>query len=134
MQRQNHWAITNLKRRLRFKDGTTKNAIFVPFAQAGATGGRFAVWLRAPGNFAPDDAFSLGRESRSREGNVNGSILDGETGTFVVTFDGTKQDEDWFAVNLDKPLTVQRIVYAHGKNFHDGGWFDASDRQTENSN
>jgi DUF1680 family protein len=109
-----------------FKDGTTKNAVFVPFAQAGATGGRFAVWLRAPGNFAPDDAFSLGHELRSREGNVNGSILDGETGTFVVTFDGTKQNEDWFAVNLDKPLTVQRIVYAHGKSFHDGGWFDAS--------
>ena len=109
-----------------FKDGTTKNAVFVPFSQAGATGGRFAVWLRAPGNFAPDDAFSLGRESRSREGNINGSILDGESETFVVTFDGAKANEDWFAVNLDKPLMVQRIVYAHGQNFHDGGWFDAS--------
>lgn len=109
-----------------FKDGTTKNAVFVPFAQAGATGGRFAVWLRAPGNFAPEDAFSSGSEARSREGNVQGSILDGETGSFVVTFDGTKQEEDWFAVNLEKPLNVQRIVYAHGKSFHDGGWFDAS--------
>ncbi len=109
-----------------FKDGTTKNAVFVPFAQAGASGGRFAVWLRAPGNFAPDDALALGSETRSREGNLNGSILDGETDSFVVTFDGTKQNEDWFAIQLEKPLMAQRIVYAHGKTFHDGGWFDAS--------
>lgn len=108
------------------KDGPIKNATFVPFAQAGATGGRFAVWLRAPGNFAPEDALALGRESRSREGNVNGSINDGDAATYVVTFDGEKQDEDWFAVNLEKPLMAGRIVFAHGQNFHDGGWFDAS--------
>jgi hypothetical protein len=69
---------------------------------------------------------SLGQESRSREGNVTGSILDGETGTFVVTFDANKAEQDWFAVELDKPMTVGRIFYAHGQNFHDGGWFDAS--------
>jgi hypothetical protein len=109
-----------------FKDGTTKNAVFVPFAEAGASGSRFAVWLRAPGNFPSDDLLSLGHETRSREGNVNGSILDGETSSFVVTFDGNKAEQDWFAVELDKPMTVGRIVYAHGQNFHDGGWFDAS--------
>jgi hypothetical protein len=26
---------------------------------------------------------------------------------------------------LDEPATVGRVVYAHGKTFHDGGWFDA---------
>ena len=109
-----------------FKDGTTKNAVLVPFAEAGASGSRIAVWLRAPGNFPSDDALSTGLESRSREGNINGSILDGETGTFVVTFDNNKQEQDWFAVELEKPLTISRIVYAHGQNFHDGGWFDAS--------
>jgi hypothetical protein len=109
-----------------FKDGTAKNAVFVPFADAGASGSRFAVWLRAPGNFPSDDALALGVESRSREGNVGGSILDGETGTFAVTFDNTRQEQDWFAVELEKPLTISRIVYAHGQNFHDGGWFDAS--------
>ncbi|HEY0075842.1 MAG TPA: beta-L-arabinofuranosidase domain-containing protein, partial [Abditibacteriaceae bacterium] len=109
-----------------FKDGTSKNAVFVPFAEAGASGSRFAVWLRAPGNFPGDDLLSLGHETRSREGNVNGSILDGETGSFVVTFDGNKAEQDWFAVELDKAMTVGRIVYAHGQNFHDGGWFDAS--------
>jgi hypothetical protein len=109
-----------------FKDGTTKNAVFVPFADAGASGSRFAVWLRAPGNFPGDDLLSLGHETRSREGNLNGSILDGEIGTFVVTFDANKAEQDWFAIELDKPMTVGRIVYAHGQNFHDGGWFDAA--------
>lgn len=29
-------------------------------------------------------------------------------------------------MELDEPVTVGRIVFAHGKSFHDGGWFDAS--------
>jgi hypothetical protein len=29
-------------------------------------------------------------------------------------------------VELEEPVTVERIVFAHGKSFHDGGWFDAS--------
>ncbi|NCO39323.1 MAG: hypothetical protein GW892_11520 [Armatimonadetes bacterium] len=99
-----------------------------PFADAGATGTRFRVWL-------PDqDAlkrlrFSLlvgGTESWSREGNVNGSLIDGDTGTFRVTFDGTSQREDWYAVSLTELVTVARVVYAHGNCYHDGGWFDAS--------
>lgn len=108
-----------------FKDGTTKSAVFVPFAQAGATGGRFAVWLRAPGNFGEGD-FLAGRQSSSREGNVTGAINDGDASTYSVTFDDTKQNEDWFAVALDKPMNITRIAFAHGKTFHDGGWFDAS--------
>jgi hypothetical protein len=84
------------------------------------------VWLRAPGNFAPDDALAQGRETRSREGNVNGSISDGDAGTFVVTYDAAQAAEDWFAVAFDKPTPVARVIFAHGKSFHDGGWFDAS--------
>jgi hypothetical protein len=57
---------------------------------------------------------------------VSGSIIDGERDTFVVTFDGTKRDEDSYTVTMDAPIQVRRIVYAHGKTFHDGGWFDAS--------
>ncbi len=110
---------------LAFKDGTTKNAVFVPFAQAGATGGRFAVWLRAPGNFPEGDGLA-GREARSREGNLNGSINDGDNSTYVVTFDGTKADEDWYEVGFDAPRDVARVVFAHGHSYHDGGWFDAS--------
>ena len=34
--------------------------------------------------------------------------------------------EDWFAVHLHAPITFSRVVFAHGKTFHDGGWFDCS--------
>lgn len=104
------------------------SGVFVPFAEAGAHGSRYRVWLGAPGTVRPV-TFSLlyeGRESRSARGNVEGSITDGETGTFVVTYDGKPHREDWFAVATGKPVTLRRIVYAHGRAFHDGGWFDAS--------
>lgn len=103
-------------------------AVFVPFADAGVDGGRYRVWLHAPDSVFPETT-SLGlgcAESRSRTGNVEGSIVDLDPTTFVVTYDGTRQDEDWFALDLGEVHALRRIVYAHGKLFHDGGWFDAS--------
>jgi hypothetical protein len=103
-------------------------AAFVPFADAGADGGVYRVWLRAPGTSWANNESLLadGEESRSRQGNQNGSILDGDSASFVVTFDGKPAQEDWFAVTLPAPATISRVVFAHGKEFHDGGWFDAS--------
>jgi DUF1680 family protein len=132
------WAIDRLQRRpgtLEFvaqvrslRQPEPRPAVLVPFANAGATGGRFQVWLRAPGTDLPENVslFAGARESRSRQGNVGGSIADEDVGTFVVTFDGTARAEDWFAVQVEKPVTFSRVVFAHGQNFHDGGWFDAS--------
>jgi uncharacterized protein len=104
-------------------------ATFVPFAEAGRDGGTYRVWLRAPGAPIPQNTSLLapGQESRSRSGNVEGSIIDGDPGTFVLTFNGRKADEDWFAVTLDEPIAISRVVFAPGKIFHDGGWFDASE-------
>lgn len=103
-------------------------AAFVPFAEAGRDGGAYRVWLRAPGvEFARNASLlSAGEESRSREGNVEGSINDGDTGTYVVTFNGRRAAEDWYAVTLDEPATIARVGFTHGKTFHDGGWFDTS--------
>lgn len=104
-------------------------AVVRPFADAGAEGGQFRVWLRAPD--APLLALNLsllapGIETRSRRGNVEGSIVDGEAETLVVTFDGRKADEDWYAVALPGPARMGRFVFAHGRTFHDGGWFDTT--------
>jgi hypothetical protein len=103
-------------------------ATLVPFADAGSDGGFYRVWLRAAGTDLPKDESLLsdGEESRSREGNVSGSINDGDFGSYVVTFDGRAAGEDWYAVSLDAPASIGRIVFAHGRNFHDGGWFDTS--------
>jgi hypothetical protein len=103
--------------------------VFVPFAEAGRDGGHYRVWMRGPGVEFPRGLSLLadGVETRSREGNVSGAINDGDSGTFVVTFDGKAEKEDWFAVALDNPVSFKRIVFAHGQNFHDGGWFDTRD-------
>lgn len=29
-------------------------------------------------------------------------------------------------MELEEPVTVARVVFVHGKTFHDGGWFDAA--------
>ncbi len=98
------------------------------FADAGTDGSTFKVWLRESGSFsaAGVSLFSFGGESYSREGNVEGEIADDDTASFRVTFDGKRAEEDWYAVTLNKPVKINRVVYAHGKVFHDGGWFDAS--------
>lgn len=106
---------------------TPQAAVFVPFADAGGSGGSYRIWLRAPGNEVANISLLLaGRESRSRQGNVSGAINDADPSTFVVTFDGTHQREDWFAVQAEHPVTLNRVVYHHGNTFHDGGWFDTT--------
>jgi len=108
-------------------DAQPKTAVFVPFAEAGRDGGRYQVWLRT--EFAPaagGSVFANGQESRSRAGNMDGSIADGDPESAVVTFDGKKADEDWYAVESAQPVTFKRVVFMHGRSFHDGGWFDAS--------
>ena len=106
-----------------------ENATFLPFADAGATQGSYRVWLRAPGVAfakprATDSVLTAGEESRSRSGNVRGSIIDGDFSSLVNTWDGQYANEDWFSVTLDEPTSAARFVVTHGRNYHDGGWFD----------
>lgn len=100
----------------------------LPFYDAGAGGGRVIVWLPTAALAARAGAslFAFAEESRSRRGNQSGSIVDEDPGSFVVTYDGTRQAEDWYAVELPVPQRVGRVVFRHGRSFHDGGWFDTS--------
>ena len=101
----------------------------VPFADAGTAGSNYRVWIpigQTEGNLLLEE-----KESRSRRGNVAGSINDGDPETFVVTYDGKAATEDWFAVTLAVPAEVKRVIFVHGKTFHDGGWFDASAGQPQ---
>jgi len=71
------------------KGDSPSQAVFVPFADAGSTGGDYRVWLRAPGvDASTASVLAEGRESRSRQGNQNGSIIDGDPSSFVVTSRG----------------------------------------------
>ncbi len=102
-----------------------------PFLDAGSWDStRYAVWLLEPGavlNGGAIGPFAFGQESYSGEGNVNGSIADGDSTTFRVTYDGKPQEEAYFGVAVEKPVSICRAVYVAGKTFHDGGWFDTAD-------
>jgi hypothetical protein len=108
------------------KIGTPRTIRLIPFADAGGTGTRYKVWLPLPSNLYSGNLLLEGQESRSRRGNLGGSIVDEDFQTTVTTWSGKTAEEDWFAVQLDEPITVKRVLFAHGKTFHDGGWFDAT--------
>jgi uncharacterized protein len=96
----------------------------IPFADAGNSGAAYKIWM--PVGLSGGDLLLDEKESRSRAGNVSGAITDGDSGTFVVTYDNKPAAEDWFAVTLSEATVLQRVVFVHGKTFHDGGWFDVS--------
>jgi len=100
-----------------------KTGTLMPFAEAGADGGAYRVWLRKSA-VGSDSLLADGVEGRSRPGNLSGSIIDGDFGSCVVTSgDKRSRNEHWFDVTLDAPVMIRRVVFAHGRSFHDGGWF-----------
>jgi len=103
-------------------------ARLVPFADAGSTGGLIRVWIpnTVSGLVREPSLFENGKESRSREGNVAGSILTDDPEVFVVTYDNHRADRDWFAVQTSVAQKIKRIEFMNGHIFHDGGWFDTS--------
>lgn len=96
----------------------------IPFAEAGATGTGYKIWLPYAQPNPDRNLLMDGEEIRSRKPNM-GSIIDDNLETIAVTFNNKRAQDDWFGVVLEEPVTVRRIVFAHGKTFHDGGWFDA---------
>jgi DUF1680 family protein len=69
------------------------------------------------------ESLSAASESQSRIGNVKGSLIQEK---LISTYDGSKQEQDWYAVTLAKPSPVGWVVFTHGANYPNGGWFDAS--------
>jgi len=106
--------------------GTPLTIRLIPFADAGGTGSRYKVWLPLPRDLYGGNLLLAGQESRSRAGDLSGSIVDEDFATAACTRDGKTAEEDWFAVQLQEPVMVKRVLFAHGKTFHDGGWFDAT--------
>ena len=103
----------------------------IPFADAGNDGSEYRIWIPIGQTESGGNLLLNEPESRSRPGNVSGSITDGDPDTFVVTFDGQRAAEDWFAVTLAAPTELKRVTFIQGKIFHDGGWFDASAGQPQ---
>ena len=99
---------------------------FVPFAEVGADGSAYRIWVSPT---EPDMAVSLlggGVEERAAGAIGHGSAIDYEPFSFASSYDGKDHGEDWFAVTVDEPVAIGRIVVGHGWSWVNGGWFDAS--------
>jgi DUF1680 family protein len=103
-----------------------KYLMMMPFADAQAP----RVWLRAANELpkGPAPVTFGGKESQSRPGNManEGPINDLRVDTVRSTRNNQFADEDWFAVEMEKPAMVARVVYRHGTARPDGGWWDTS--------
>jgi len=108
------------------KAGAPMEIRMAPFADAGSSGSSYKVWLPLWRSLVSGNVLLEGSESRSRPGNQDGSINDENPQAIVVTFDGKPAAEDWYEVSLAEPTAIQRVVFTHGRNFPDGGWFDVS--------
>jgi uncharacterized protein len=97
----------------------------VPFADAGASGATYKIWLPYEPPRLSRNLLMDGLEIRSRKPNA-GSIIDDNLHTIASTFSNKRAPLDWFGVELESPITIGRIVFAHGQTFHDGGWFDTA--------
>ena len=97
-----------------------------PFKDAGLYGGSMELWFRDAAKPNPTSLFWLGQEGYSRAGNQTGHIQDNDPTTFRVTWNEKQSPEDFFSVTLAGPVPVARVVYRHGRTFHDGGWFDVA--------
>jgi uncharacterized protein len=97
----------------------------VPFADAGAGGSAYKIWLPY-GQIRPSRNLLLdGIEIRSRRPN-HGSVID-EFQTVSHTRNVRRWPHDFYGVELEEANTVARIVFVHGFTGQDGGWFDSSD-------
>ncbi len=102
-----------------------------PFSEAGQNGtSRYTVWMALPGKgtavIGPVSLLEGDAIDVSRFGNKTESYTDEDISTYFVSYDGKYQKEDWYAVLHRKPVKIRRVIFAHGKTFHDGGWFDTS--------
>ncbi len=107
------------------RSNTPFQAGLIPFAEAGASGTSYKIWLPYKDPRPDRNLLMDGVEIRSRKPNA-GSIIDDNAESIAVTFSNKRAPDDWFGVELEEPVIARRIVFTHGKTFHDGGWFDAS--------
>jgi len=108
------------------KIGTPLSIRLVPFADAGSTGARYKVWLPLPRELYRGNLLLDGKASHSRQNQFDGFMTDEDFETFLTASDGKLAEEDWFAVELNEPVMVNWVLFAHGKSSPNGGWFDAT--------
>ncbi len=102
--------------------------VYRPYAEAGTSGTLMSVWMPiCPGVVAHPQlsrAFTppYGQWS-SRQGRARGSIIDGEPWTYASTDDASDAQQDWFAVQFARPVTIDAVTWKQGDVQDNGGWW-----------
>jgi hypothetical protein len=109
------------------KAGATFETRFLPFADAGGTGSRYRVWLPIASTVKKElSLLSEGTGSCSESWSdpelLNNEDLNDQTN--IGNWPAVK--EVWFAVTLDAPVAIRRVLFRNGRPSENGGWFDAS--------
>lgn len=111
----------------------------IPFADAGAQGSAYKVWLPYQEIRCSRNLLLDGVETRSRRPHVRvreyegqplairyAGCINDEFQTMALTFNNQRAAQDWYAVEVQSPIRVAEVVFYHGQTAFDGGWFDAS--------
>lgn len=100
----------------------------VPFADAGATGRRYAVWLPT----APARTTNLLLDGAPLADVAGGGAVgvpllnDGDLHTMSVLSTAAAPQPLCAGVTLARPAAIHRVSFVHGSSWGDGGWFDSS--------
>jgi len=110
----------------------------IPFADAGARGSAYQVWLPYQAIRPSRNLLLDGIETRSRRPHVRvreagqplairyaGCVNDAFQ-SMALTFNNQRAAQDWYAVTVRSPIRIAEVVFYHGQTAFDGGWFDAS--------
>jgi DUF1680 family protein len=110
----------------------------VPFAEAGAKGSSYKVWLRHSDPRPDRNVLLDGIEKRSRRPYVRfreegqplairyAGCVNDNFQSMALTFDNRRAGADWYAVELQEPVEISQVVFYQGQIAQDGGWFDTS--------
>jgi len=106
------------------RNGSRKDTklTLIPFTEASS----YRTWLAKPETLpaGPINVAAFGKESSSTR-SEGGAITDEKPDTFRTTRGRAKDQDDWFAVELNHPEEITRIVFRHGKSEGDKGWFES---------
>ncbi len=75
---------------------------------------------------APANSPEVSSQEASVMGNIAQSITDGDFNTLISTWNNTMQRNAWFQVKYDPPIQASVIIFGHGRNYFNGGWFDTT--------
>lgn len=111
------------------------SARLIPFADGGANGSWYRVWLPVAGATGPGVNLLLGGQAGA-SGPVSNEGKSAQEGADAINDDNplslasvgaaTTGENVWFSVSLPAPAAIRRIVFTQGRIERDTGWFDAS--------